>query len=340
LSQIGEFSFVLAASGESYGLFNEDLYQLFLAVSVLTMASAPILLSLAPQLANYALRMPIPEALRHGQTEPVVHHEVHDPSKLENHIVIIGYGVNGRNIARAARAANITYTIIEMNPETVREERKKGVPVVYGDATYEAVLEHAKVASARTIAVVINDPIATRRIIQLARSMNRYAYVIVRTRFIREIEALRKLGASEVVPEEFETSVEIFSRILAHYLVPQDDIERFITEVRRDEYGMFRTMNSSNATVWDLVVDLPALEISAFQVEDGASVVNRTLAEIDLRRHYGVTLLEIRRGAESFANPSGDEQILAGDVLVVMGEMEARKKFAEECLKRNMNYEI
>ncbi len=82
--------------------------------------------------------------------------------------------------------------------------------------------------------VVINDPAAARQITSMVHHLNPGACLIVRTRHVQEVKELRRLGVDEVIPEEFETSVEIFSRVLSRYLVPQDEIERLIAQVRTD----------------------------------------------------------------------------------------------------------
>jgi CPA2 family monovalent cation:H+ antiporter-2 len=117
-------------------------------------------------------------------------------------------------LARAAKTANIPYMIIEMNPETVRIEKVKGEPIQYGDATNESLLKNANIKEAKILVVAISDPTATNRITQMARQLNPTIYIIVRTRFLQEIKQLYTLGADEVIPEEFETSVEIFTRVL------------------------------------------------------------------------------------------------------------------------------
>ncbi len=328
LSQIGEFSFVLAASGVAEGLLQNDLYQLFLAVTVLTMAATPVLIAVAPKIADRLAR-----AQDAGISEQVVMAPAEEKKKekLHDHLIIIGFGVNGRNVARAARAASIPYIVIETNAETVRRELKNGELIFYGDASYHAVLEHAEIASANVVAVVINDPIATRAVIQVARQLNPDAYIIVRTRFVREIGALKALGASEVIPEEFETSVEVFSRIMGRYRVPREEIERFIKEVRQDEYQMFRTMSELLVFWRGRASDLPDVEISLLRVDRGSSLDGKTLGEIDLRRRYGVTLLEIRRKGHVVSNPSGDESLQADDLLAVMGPKELRDALAVIC---------
>ena len=234
LSQVGEFSFILSKTGIEFGLLAGDIYQMFLAVSVLTMALTPLIIAFAPRTADFVLRLPMPERLRRGFS-PV--QEVKLAGK-KDHLVIIGFGFNGRNLARAAKVRGIPYCIIEMNPETVREEKAKGEPIYYGDATHEAVLQRADIEDARVAVVAISDPTATRRIVELVRKLSPGVYVIVRTRFLQEVKTLHALGADEVIPEEFETSVEIFARVLEKYLVPRDEIDKYIDEIRSEDYDM------------------------------------------------------------------------------------------------------
>ena len=236
LSQVGEFSFILSKTGIDHGLLSGDNYQLFLSVSVLTMAATPFIIALAPRIADSRLLARLPRKLKTGLYPKK---EIREKKK-HDHLIIIGYGVNGRNLARAAKAANISYTIIEMNPDTVRTEKARGEPIQYGDATNESLLKNANIKKAKILVVAISDPTATNRITRMARQLNPTIYIIVRTRFIQRIKPLYTLGADEVIPEEFETSVEIFTRVLMKYLVPNDEINKFISEVRSDSYEMLR----------------------------------------------------------------------------------------------------
>jgi CPA2 family monovalent cation:H+ antiporter-2 len=223
LCQVGEFSFILAKVGVDYGLLVGDTFQLFLAVAVITMGVTPFIMALAPRVANAALRLPLPAKLKTGfssKSESVSEHKTHE---LEDHLIIVGYGLSGKNVATAAKTAKIPYVIIEMNPETVRNEKKAGEPIIYGDATHEAVLEHVGIEGARVMVVAISDPTATRGITSVAVRLNPKIHIIARTRFFRETTALRELGANEVIAEEYETSVEIFARVLAKYLVPKEE---------------------------------------------------------------------------------------------------------------------
>ncbi|MCD6569625.1 MAG: cation:proton antiporter [Deltaproteobacteria bacterium] len=315
LSQVGEFSFILSKAGVEYGLLAGAAYQLFLAVTVLTMALTPFIIDLSPRAADLVLRLPVHGRLKSG-FYPV--EEIKDVGKRD-HLIIIGFGVNGRNLARAARVGGISYVIIEMNPETVRKEKKRGELIYYGDATQEVVLKRADIKDARVVVVAINDPTATRRITDIARRMNPKVYIIVRTRYLQELKPLYELGANEVIPEEFETSVEIFTRVLRKYLVPRDQIEQLISEVRSDSYQMFRSLAKKSPSLLDLDYYLHDVEISALRVGKESLVAGKTVAEIKLRKEYGVTLLAIQRNSQILSNPTGDTQIMAHDMVVVLG---------------------
>lgn len=315
LSQVGEFSFILSKTGVEHGLLTGNIYQMFLSVSVLTMAATPFIMALAPRTADFVLRLPMPRRLKMG-LYPV---QGIKGAVKQDHLIIVGFGVNGRNLAGAARAGGIPYVIIEMNPEVVRDEKAKGEPIYYGDATQWAVLQYANIKDARIVVIAINDPTAIRRITEITRRLNPKVYIIVRTRYLQELKPLYELGADEVIPEEFETSVEIFARVLGKYLVPRDEIERFIAEVRSDGYEMFRSLSKESVSFSDLKLHLPDVEISMLRVDERSPLVGKLLAQIELRKRYGVTVLAIRRDSQILSNPGGDMQLCANDVLVILG---------------------
>jgi len=321
LSQIAEFSFILSKAGTQTGLMSDETYQLFLAVSVMTMIISPLIISLSPQIADFVLTLPIPDKLKRGFINPN-QTEIAQKDHLKDHLIIIGFGINGKNVARAAKAAGITYFAIETNADTVKSAKKEGIPIYYGDAIQESVLEHAAIKDARVMVIAISDPIATRKITAIARQLSPKLHIIARTRFVQEMKPLYDLGAEEVIPEEFETSVEIFTRVLTKYLIPREEIEKFINEVRCDGYEMFRSLSSSSANISDLKTHLTDIEISTFKPTENSLLINNTLAKIKLRKNYGVSVLAIRRDGKHISNPDADTQILANDTLIVLGEPE------------------
>lgn len=318
LSQVGEFSFVLSKSGTAYGLLMGTEYQIFLDVTILTMALTPLMITAGPRVAEAAGRLPLPVRWKAGAVAvPAL-----DVKKPRDHLIMVGFGVTGRNVSRAAQAARVPYVVIEMNPETVRRERERGEPIYYGDATHEEILYLANIRAARIVVVAINDPAATRRITELARKLNNQVYIIVRTRYLSELQPLYDLGANEVVPEEFETSVEIFTRVLRHYLVPREEISKYVAEVRADSYRMLRGLSRDFDSLADLERYLQDVEICTVRLEEKASLTGKSLAEVELRKKYGITVLAIRRDSQLIFNPEPDMRLEAHDLLIILGAPE------------------
>ncbi|MCA9773284.1 MAG: cation:proton antiporter [Myxococcales bacterium] len=312
LAQVGEFSFVVAGAGMERGLLAPEDFQRFLAVSVVSMIATPFLIQASPHIARWALRLPLPRAIRVGTLGE------DRAESLRDHLVVIGYGLGGRHVVEAAEAARIPYAVLEANPDTVRAERAAGRPVYHGDASQEPALEHVHVASARVAVVAISDGAATRRVVERLRALNPNLYILARTRYFAEAESLRALGASEVIPEEYETSVEIFTRVLHRYLVPKEEVEAFVARVRAGGYAMLRGPSAGrHAPHLDLL--LSNHEIRVIAVEAGSGAEGKSLAELNLRKASGVTILSVRRGEGQTALPDGDYRFEVGDEAVLLG---------------------
>jgi CPA2 family monovalent cation:H+ antiporter-2 len=315
LSQVGEFSFILSKSGVQYNLLSGDIYQMFLAFSVLGMAGTPFVIMLAPRIADIVLSLPLPKKLVSGfYPVPEKRHDV-----KKDHLIIIGFGISGRNVARAARVSGIPYAIIEMNPETVRKEQAEGEPIHYGDSSQESVLLKANIKDARIVVIAINDPASTRRVTEIIRRLNPKAHLIVRSRYLQEMKPLYELGANDVIPEEFETSVEIFTRVLAKYLIPRDEIEGLVADIRSDGYEMFRSLSKVPLSFSELSLNLADVEISTLRIVENSPFAGKGLAENELRKKYGVTVLAIRRDGQILSNPDVNMPIRPNDVLFVLG---------------------
>ncbi len=312
LAQIGEFSFILSHTGISAGLLDANLNQYFLSVTILTMAATPLLIQLGYQLAEKLDRL-LPQRQWSVSRHPSL--------QLKDHLIIIGYGLNGKNVAQAAHIAGIPFIIIEMNPDTVRAEQARGTPILFGDATRETVLAHAGVDSARVVVIAINDPTATRRITEMVHKLNPSAHLIVRTRYVQEVQPLFELGASEVIPEEFETSVEIFVRVLHQYLVPQDTIEQLVSRIRAEGYKMFRTLSTGKG-ISPSPIAIPNLEVTTVRLEAQSPIVNHTLAELDFRNRYNVLVVAVQRQSEILPTPPPHYRLQPNDVLVLLGHPE------------------
>ncbi len=320
LSQVGEFSFVLAREGLAHGILDPVDHQLFLAASIMTMIATPLAMGLAPRLADGLATLPFAWS-RRFQPRPG---DTPTTAELTDHLLVVGYGLGGRHLVQAAQAAAIPHAVLELNPDTVRTEKAKGLRITHGDASSQAVLEHLGVTRARAMAIVISDPAAVRRVVAVARRLNPSLRIIARTRFLSEMPALLALGADEVIPEEFETSVEMFVRVMAAYLVPWGDIEAFTQRVRAEGYRMLRSPSTAPHTEPDTLCDLRArfadLETAAMTITPDAPLAGRTLAQAALRSRHGLTVIAVRRGEKVMVNPGPEDALEPGDTVYVFGQ--------------------
>jgi CPA2 family monovalent cation:H+ antiporter-2 len=319
VSQIGEFSFVLAKEGRVAGLLPDLLYQQFLGVAVITMLVTPFLLQGGPAILD-ALEKVVPLDRLLPGFRPRGLSPVHE--QVKDHVVIAGYGLNGRNLAAALRSINAPYLIVELNAQTVRKARTEGEPAFYGDATREEILRALGIERARLFVIAISDPSATRRMVRVARELNPKVHIIARTRYVIEIPELTRLGANVVIPEEFETSIEIFSRVLAHYNVPRDEIERLVGEIRASHYQALRPGGGARPrlTLTGTLGAMPQMHVERVVLGETAPVVGQTIADTALRSKTGALILAVRRGESDLATPGPDFRLAAGDVLVVVGQ--------------------
>jgi CPA2 family monovalent cation:H+ antiporter-2 len=311
LAQIGEFSFVLAGVGRANGLLPEAVFQVFLASSILTILATPLFIQISPLLAS---RKEKPEGRRRSK-EP----EEQAGRELRDHVIIAGYGLNGRNLAHVLREAGIGYVVLELNPEKVEAAGKKGDPYIFGDASSRTILKMAGIERARTIVFAISDPATTRRGVRAAREMAADLFIVVRTRYASEIDELYCLGANDVIPEEFETSVEIFTRVLERYHLPRNIIDAQVKIIRSECYGVLRGTCEAFKPIPERLSDLlSAGTAESYYIAKGTWAAGRTLGEIDLRNRTGATVIAVVRGEESFTSPGAEFMVGAGDTLVLV----------------------
>ncbi len=320
LFQIGEFSFILSRIGIESGILSATMNQYFLSVSVVTMLLTPFVFIFSERIASALLNSPLRKPWKAivGITDPEDRSRLKD---LDNHLLIVGYGINGRNLARAARFAKIPYVILELNAQIVKSERMKGEPIFYGDAVHEHILERIKLKKARVVVVAISDPQATKIIVSNIRHLSPSVFLLVRTRYVKETESLLALGADEVIPEEFETSVEIFSRVLSNYLVPVDDVENLVERIRADNYEMFQSKNRLPRTLTS--PKIPDFKITCVRVmADRGEVTGKTIHEVDVRKKFGVNVLAISRKDRIINNITPNQKILKNDLVFISGDQE------------------
>lgn len=325
LAQIGEFSFVLAKAGKGVSLIDDTEYQIFLASAVISMIATPFMIAAAPRLSEWVQSL-LSDGNRRG-IENVEDEEIHMTSSggLQQHVIIVGYGLNGRNLSRVLRTVGIPYVVLELNAEVVRRAKDKGEKINFGDSTRREVLSHSAVEKAWSLVVAISDPHAARRTVKQARTMNPNLHIVVRTRYVAEIPELFKIGATEVIPEEFETSIEIFARVLTRFGTPRNVIEGQINRIRQQGYEMLRTQ-ALPAPIRESVAVLDTALTESIFLMPGSPAVEKTLGELDLRGETGATVIAVIRDGSTKVSPGADYKLEERDTVILVGSPEKLKR--------------
>lgn len=327
LAQIGEFSFVIAKLGLGYSLISEDLFQLFLSASIVTMIFTPFAFMFSSRAAISLEQGKLFSPLKRLERKGVYKIKEEHNASLKNHTIIVGYGLNGRNLARTLKKRRVPYVIIELNPESVIEAEKNNEYVVYGDATKSFILQEAGIKQAKVITFAISDPFVIDHAVASARTLNPDIYIIARTKYVSEIDKLYELGANTVFAEEYETSIEIIARVLSIYGVSKETIRREISELHSQRYEKFRDQEGKvDITERIHQVIHEEVDIESFTVSHNCSCEGKSIAELDIRAKTGATIISVIRGKESFPNPPGNFKIKQGDVVLLLGTREQVEK--------------
>lgn len=309
LAQTGEFSFVLAGVAASAGLLDAPLLQVFIAGSLLTLLATPFLMGAAPRIA---------QALA-GSGDREEDAGVFAAAAPE--AVLIGFGLTGRTVARALRNCGLSYAAVETNARSVAEARAAGEPVIFGDATRRTILARLRVRDANLVCIAVSDPVVARRILGLVRGLNPTARVVVRTRYVAEMDALYQLGASLVVAEEFEATLDMLSAVLQCLGIAGERAQRLGEELRAEGYEALRIPPALLLEPW--LAEILRDVTSAWMEVSSASVGGRSLGELGVRARTGSSVVALRRGGETVVNPSPEQRLELGDRVLAIGDAEA-----------------
>jgi len=327
LAQVGEFSFVLAGVARAQGFLAGPGFQLFLSSAILTMIATPLLLRAADAVTD--------RLSRSSAKHPVSRSGGGDVSAgMKDHVVIAGYGLNGQNLARVLRTTGIPHLVIDLDPKLIRKAAEDCETCLFGDICRVDILRGAGVEQAKLIVFAISDATATRRGVRTVRFLGSSAQILVRTRYVSEIDELYASGADIVIPEEFETSIEIFSRVLEAYHIPKNVVDAEVKVIRAERYGVLRASGPVRPSMEKIADLLTAGTAETFYIGQDCPAAGLTLAQIDLRARTGATVIAVVRGDDSFTGPSADFKIETGDTLVLVAShaaMDSAFEYLKAC---------
>ena len=210
-----------------------------------------------------------------------------------------------------------------MNPDTVKKEKAKGENIIYGDIGNNEVLKYAKINSAKVLVIAISDRYTSRRTLKLAKQLNPNVNVIVRTRFMTETDELVKMGADLVIPEEFETSIQIFRKVLEQYHIPLNVIMQQVNLLRGESYKYLRSEEDAETAFSHIDEILSARLTDTFYINEENKFIGKTLGELNLRSITDATIIAIVRKGTTVSTPSAKEILKQGDTLVITGTHKA-----------------
>jgi monovalent cation:H+ antiporter-2, CPA2 family len=328
LAQVGEFSFVLASVAATHGLLVGNEYQVFLGAAIVTMLTAPFLVAASSDIADRIL------SRRAAPTMEFATREVRAAKPLTDHVIIVGYGLNGRNLARALRSAGIAYAVMDSNGQKVRDARLDREPIFFGDGTRAEVLERIGIQRARMLVFAIASHQDEKRGVAVARHINKKVHIVARTRYVSDIEELYALGANEVVPEEFETSLEIFARVLRRYGVTEGRIREMAEEARGDHYELLRQRGTNLTRVDGFLSPIAArVEMETVTVRRASEAVGKSMNDLNALCG-GARVAALIRGGQVRYDLDATSILSVGDTVVLIGPAEslaaAIKVFSQE----------
>ncbi len=311
LAQVGEFSFILGEYGFRLNLVPPELFNILISSTIITMILTPFLFKLAPRIAGKSGK------IDQSNSEKKLIEEV------QNHVIVAGFGLNGKNLAHVLKETGIKYAIIEMNPDTVKKEKLKGENIIYGDIGNYEVLKTALIHKAKVLVIAISDRSTSRRAVKVAKQLNPSINIIVRTRFVRETDELVKMGADMVIPEEFETSIQIFKSVLEQYHIPLNVIMQQVNLLRGESYKYLRSEEGIETKFTHIDEILSARLTDTFYINEENKYAEKTIADLNLRKETDATIIAIVRRGTTITTPAAKEILKPGDTLVITGTHKA-----------------
>jgi len=311
LAQGGEFGFVLLAQMVGQQLVPGEVTQALLAAMILSMLATPFIIGASDR---FVLRF----ASSEWMTRSLELHRIAVQSlETERHVIILGYGRNGQRLARLLDAEGVRYVALDLDPERVREATLAGDTVVFADCARREALVAAGIMRAAAVVVTFADPAAAVRVLAHIQSLNPAVPAIVRARDETDIDRLNAAGASEVVPEAFESGLMLASHTLVWVGVPLNRVMRRIRQVRDEHYGLMRGLFHGASDEPD-TMESAHPRLHPVTLGAGAWALGRALDELGFEG-LGVQVTAVKRIGTGKIAPSAVGRLEQGDVVVLLG---------------------
>ncbi|MFN8527707.1 MAG: cation:proton antiporter [Anaerolineae bacterium] len=316
LSQIGEFSFIVGQAGVALGLLTQDQYGIILAGSVLSIILNPLMFRAVEPVERLLQRSPgLWHRLERGGPMPQPIQE-----SMSNHVVVVGYGRVGKHIGQVLRQLGFPYLVVEQDAAYASDIQKQGIPTLFGDAANSEVLTHAGLERACALVSTIPQETTAELVVAAARDLAPTLPIVARAGTTPGVERLVALGADQVIHPELEGGVEIVRHMLLALKYPMTQILPYLEALRRDTYKGTLNGNVPAAALDQMLMAVRGVDLAWMAIEEGSPVIDRTLAEADIRSKVGASVVVLIRQQEVFPNPKSRTVFQQGDMLGLIGE--------------------
>ena len=318
LFQVGEFSFVLAQVGVSTNSISHEVYSLVLTTAIITMFLTPIISGQTAHL--YAL------SKRWFQHEPL--DTINYPkSGLRNHVIIVGGGRVGFRIAQVLKRLSVPMLIIELDQLRVERAKHADIPVIYGNASHEVVLEAAETPSARLLIITTPEVVIAQAIVENARKVNSEIQVVARAPGVEFLEEFKKLNISEVVIPEFEAGLEMARKALVHLHIPAAKIQHYTESLRQDLFASLFSENEEDEILEQLQWAEHQFDMQWMMIKPGSVLVGKTIGESEIRTITASSVVGVIRDDVLEPNPDANFRFQANDRAAIIGTDSSRETF-------------
>ncbi len=312
LAHIGEFSFILLKMAHDHTLFDNDIHQILLSSTILSMFSIPFALKIGKKIAGYEkLKKALPVSTQ--------------SKSYTNHTIIAGYGVNGQNITRILKLLDIPYLIVEMNPSTVTKYKSLGEPIYFGSIDRRENMKLIGISKASLLVIAINDMEAAGRSVRLAQNLNPSLKIIVRTNYLSQVETFYKYGADMVLSQDMETSLIFIHHILKFYNMP-DHVTRIQTNLLRKEHYRFFFKEEAHEAWKIAIFDFIEQDNELFFISPFSKHVAKNITDLEPFHYEDMKIIGVIRKNQVLTKSLRDLIIEKYDTIIFSGN---HKKVSE-----------
>ena len=318
LFQVGEFSFVLARIGVASESISSEFYNMFLTMALVTMVLTPLISSQTSRL--YSLKK---KWFQHEPLESLNFPE----DELRNHVVIAGCGRIGMQIAEMLQQLAIPFVLVELDQMRIERAKAAGFPIVYGDGSQEVVQEALRIRLATLLVVTIPGIVVARSIISHARKVNRDVRVVARMSDPDFFSVFKELEVTDLVYPEFEAGLEMIRQVLLYLRIPVPEIQHHTENLRHQLLAEVATSADGYRTLGQMRAAEQQFDLQWVEIETDNPLIDMTIAEAEIRKATGVSVVGIIRSGSLETNPDPSFRFRQQDLVAIIGSTQARHTF-------------